>query len=277
MIAKPINVLLVEDNPGDARLIRLMLAEGGVPGFAVTHVTRLAEALERIPIEQFDVILLDLQLPDEHGFQTLVRVYQVAPTISILLLTGLDDQTLAIEAVRQGAQDYLVKGRFDANLLVHATRYAIERKRAEGRIQNLLKRQIAVNRLADALGRTSHLAGIYATICEHLNTLMDTEAFIVSSYDPDRQLIHAEFLFHSHGGIQDASKLPPIPLDVQGGGPQSQVLHTGKPLCVPDYGEVFRKTNIAYNIADDGEVVRVASDRGDQPNVRLGAAGANAG
>ena len=264
MTAKPINVLLVEDNPGDARLIRLMLAEGGVPGFAVTHVIRLAEALDRIPIEQLDVILLDLKLPDEHGFQTFVRAYQAAPGIAILLLTGLDDQSLATEAVRQGAQDYLVKGQFDANLLIHATRYAIERKKAEGRIENLLKRQIAVNRLADALGRTSHLAGIYATICEHLSTLMDTEAFIVSSYDPDRQLIHAEFLFDVKGGIQDASKLPPIPLDVPGGGPQSQVLHTGGPLYVPDSREAYRRTNFVYNVTDDGEVVRVVADRGDR-------------
>ena len=82
--------------------------------------------------------MLDLNLPDAHGFQTFALVCQEAPNIPILLMTGFDDRNLATEVVRHGAQDYLVKGQFDASLLIHAIRYAIERKRAEGRIQNLL-------------------------------------------------------------------------------------------------------------------------------------------
>ena len=266
MYLNPTKVLLVEDNPGDSRLIRLMLAEGGVPGFAVTHVADLAGALERIAFELFDVVLLDLMLPDEHGSQTFIRILEAAPTISIVLLTGLDDQSLAIEAVRRGAQDYLVKGKFDSSVLIHAIRYAIERKMAEGRIQKLLKRQMAVNRLADALGRESSLTEIYAIISEHLNQLIEVDAFIVSSYDGDSELIHAEFVFTRDRGIVDISKLPPIPLDKQGGA-QSQVLRTGKTRYIPNWGEVFSDTNVVYNIHDDGSVVRVVADRGDRLEV----------
>ena len=236
MIAEPIKVLLVEDNAGDARLIRLMLAEGDLPGYAATHVTCLSEALERLSTISPEVILLDLNLPDAHGYQTFARVYQQAPSIPILLMTGLDDQVLATEVVRHGAQDYLVKGRFDANLLTHAIRYALERKRSESRIQYLLNRQIAINRLADALSRASDLAEIYRTISLHLSQLMDVETVLVSSYDDKNQLIRGEFLFTRGGGIEDAAWLPPIPLDPLGNSPQSQVILHGQSSIHPRLG-----------------------------------------
>ena len=265
MIAEPIKVLLVEDNAGDARLIRLMLAEGDLPGYAATHVTCLGEALERLSTVSPEVILLDLNLPDAHGYETFARVYQEAPSIPILLMTGLDDRSLATEVVRHGAQDYLVKGNFDANLLTHAIRYALERKRSESRIQNLLNRQIAINRLADALNRASDLADIYRTISLHLSKLMDVEAVLVSSYDDKNQLIRGEFLFTRGGGIEDAAWLPPIPLDPLGNSPQSQVILTGKALYIPDWGSVFQKASAFYLIKDGGEIARGLPERGDYP------------
>ena len=126
-----IRVLLIEDNPGDARLVREMLVETGTNRFNLEHVERISQGLTRLSQEDFQVILLDLSLPDGHGLETVKRVCNVASHISVLVLTGLDDETLAIRAVQEGAQDYLVKGQMDGNLLMRAIRYATKRKRAE--------------------------------------------------------------------------------------------------------------------------------------------------
>ena len=260
---EPIQVLLIEDNPGDARLVRLMLAEGVSPGYATTHVTHLGEAIKHIRTTPPEVILLDISLPDAQGFQTFARVCEEAPTIPIVLLTGVDNQDLASEVVRQGAQDYLLKGQFDAYLLIHAIRYAIERKRFDSRIQNLLQRQVAINRLADALGRAGDLGEVYRTISVYLSKLMDIEIFLVSSYGDENQLIRAEFLFTRGGGVEDPSHLPPIPLDPSGISPQSQVIRTGKPLHIPDWKAVLREANAVYSIKDDGEIVRALPERGE--------------
>jgi len=124
------NVLLVEDNPVDARMVRALLR---APSAALRcgHVTRLAEALEHLKTEQPDVILLDLNLDDSCGYETFHRMRQAGPKAAILVLSGSDDEELAIRTVREGAQDYLVKGSFDGKLLLRAIRYALERKHSE--------------------------------------------------------------------------------------------------------------------------------------------------
>ena len=129
-----ITVLLVEDNPGDARLIREELREversgAGSGAFALVYADRLAVALERLEAGNFDVVLLDLTLPDGQGLGTLARVREAAPLTPVLVLTGLDDHELAARAVSEGAQDYLVKGRVDGGVLGRTIRYAIERGR----------------------------------------------------------------------------------------------------------------------------------------------------
>src|SRR5258708_3911668 len=125
-----IRVLLVEDNPGDVRLFLELLRETGAGHVKVDHVDRLSTALERLSNQAFDVVLLDLSLPDAHGLDTLVRAHAHAPSVPIVVLTGLDDQALAVKAVRAGAQDYLVKGRVDGDLLVRSIRYPTDRARA---------------------------------------------------------------------------------------------------------------------------------------------------
>jgi PAS domain S-box-containing protein len=122
--------LLVEDNAADARLILEMLKEPSAGAFQLRQVAELDSALERLRQESFDVVLLDLGLPDSQGMETLT-LFQKAGGLPIVILTGLDDERFALEAVRAGAQDYLVKGRFDSQLLVRTIRYAVQRKRAE--------------------------------------------------------------------------------------------------------------------------------------------------
>src|SRR5215472_16631328 len=126
-----IRVLLVEDNPGDARLLQEAVAVVGARGFVhLVHVERLDAALERLSNEKFDVVLLDLTLPDETGLASLSRTHAHAPNVAIVVLSGVDDEALSARAVREGAQDYLVKGRIDGHLVLRAMRYAIERRHA---------------------------------------------------------------------------------------------------------------------------------------------------
>ena len=125
-----IRVLLVEDNPGYARLLTELLRDAGADHLKMVHVDRLAAAIERLDRDSFDVMLLDLSLPDADGLDTLVRAHAHAPKIPIVVLTGHDDEALAVRAVRSGAQDYLVKGRVDGELLVRSIRYASERGRS---------------------------------------------------------------------------------------------------------------------------------------------------
>jgi diguanylate cyclase (GGDEF)-like protein/PAS domain S-box-containing protein len=131
-----IKVLLIEDNPGDARLVKEMLIDAGANQFGLTHVGLISTGLSALLEDQrFHVILLDLSLPDGHGLDAIRQVSAVAPHLPVVILTGLDDETVAIRAVQEGAEDYLVKGQMDSNLLARAIRYAIERKRAKERLR----------------------------------------------------------------------------------------------------------------------------------------------
>jgi two-component system cell cycle sensor histidine kinase/response regulator CckA len=127
----PIRVLLVEDNPGDAQLIQVMLHDAQPGAFNVERVDRLATALERVGRAGVDVVLLDLGLPDSEGIETFRRAHRRAAQQPIIVLSGLDNEKVALEAVRSGAQDYHVKGRIEGPLLARVIRYAIERHRTE--------------------------------------------------------------------------------------------------------------------------------------------------
>jgi serine phosphatase RsbU (regulator of sigma subunit) len=124
-----IHVLLIEDNPGDARLIQLMLSEAEGQVFELEHRDRVALGLERIARGGIDIVLSDLSLPDSHGLETFARLHRAAPEIPIIVLSGLNDTSVAIKAVHEGAQDFLVKGQVDGQLLARSMQYAIERKR----------------------------------------------------------------------------------------------------------------------------------------------------
>ena len=143
MSSEPIKVLLVEDNLGDARLLYEGLEEALPEQFQMTHVRRLSEALEYLWEEACNVVLLDLGLPDSHGLDTLVVMRAQAPGVPIVVLTGFQDEALAVEALKGGAQDYLVKGQVDSKLLGRCMRYAIVRKATE---EALLRQGVAVAR-----------------------------------------------------------------------------------------------------------------------------------
>jgi len=125
-----IKALLIEDNPLDARLIQIMLHEAGGGQFELDRAERLASGMEVLGRGEADIVLLDLSLPDSGGgLATFNEVHKFAPKVPIIVLTGLDDERIAVTTVQQGAQDYLVKGQVTGPLLVRAIRYALERKR----------------------------------------------------------------------------------------------------------------------------------------------------
>lgn len=137
MSTQPIHVLLIEDNPGDARLIEVALSDAGGGNFLLTWMSTLAEGLSLLSEKHADVVLLDLSLPDSFGMETVGKVLDQAPDIPIVVLTGHPDDSLSVTAVQAGAQDYLIKGEVEGNLLVRALRYAIERNRMNLSLKSL--------------------------------------------------------------------------------------------------------------------------------------------
>ena len=130
MKREPVRVLLIEDESSYAELVRAVLADSPTSQFALTHQTALERGLRQLTENDFDLLLLDLTLPDATGLETYTRAHAASPATPIVVLTGLDDQKIALQAVREGAQDYLIKGQVDGKMLARVIQYAIERKAA---------------------------------------------------------------------------------------------------------------------------------------------------
>jgi diguanylate cyclase (GGDEF)-like protein/PAS domain S-box-containing protein len=162
MSEKLINVLLlVEDDAGDARLLREMFSEQGSQNTELTHAETMSEAEKHLGQRVFDIILLDLGLPDAQGLGAVRRARAMAPRIPLVVLTGLDDESLAAQALQEGAQDYLVKGQIEARGLLRALRYAIERKAMEDALFVEKERaQVTLDSIGDAVVCTESLGNI---------------------------------------------------------------------------------------------------------------------
>ncbi len=150
----PVSVLLVEDDTDDAVLLRAMLDEVPQTPIRLTHARRLEEALAQAASHRFDAALVDLSLPDSQGLATFAALHQAQPALPIVVLTGLDDQTVAMTAVHEGAQDYLVKGQVNGSVLVRSIRYAIARQRASYYRALLAERErfdAAISQMSDGI------------------------------------------------------------------------------------------------------------------------------
>ncbi len=137
---RSMSILLVEDNAADARLLREMLHDAGGEDVVITQARNLPETFERLDSERFSIILLDLGLPESRGLETFTRVHEAHPDVPIVVLSGLDDEDVAISAVQEGAQDYLVKQNISGGSLLRAVRYAIERHSALQRELSQMRR-----------------------------------------------------------------------------------------------------------------------------------------
>jgi diguanylate cyclase (GGDEF)-like protein/PAS domain S-box-containing protein len=153
MSKKPIKtVLLVEDNPGDARLLREMLNQDGSRRIELRHAGCMGDAEKLLAEQAVDMILLDLGLPDAQGLAVVRRARAAAPRIPLVVLTGMDDEVLATQALQEGAQDYLIKGQIESRALLRALRYAVERKFTEEALFEEKERaQVTLNSIGDAV------------------------------------------------------------------------------------------------------------------------------
>jgi PAS domain S-box-containing protein len=204
-------VLLVEDSPGDARLMRDYLADPAGTAFRLEHASTLEAGLERLTKGDIDLVLLDLSLPDSPMPETFKRVHACAPEVPIIVMSGLDDEKFAIQTVQEGAQDYLVKSFVDTRLLVHAMRYAIERKRAE---EALAQERDLLHTLLDNLpdriyfkDELSRFTRISRAVTEQFKISHPREAMGRS----DRDFFSAE---HAQSALAD----------------EAQVMETGEPI-----------------------------------------------
>lgn len=127
MQKSPLKVLLIEDNPGDAFLMKFYLGESTEPAFETLHAETIKQAYELLDQNKFDIILQDLNLPDSHGVDSIKNLLAKYPGNLVLVLTGLTDEEVGLETVRYGAQDFLVKGRFDGKVLISSVMFSYER------------------------------------------------------------------------------------------------------------------------------------------------------
>ncbi|MFA4985920.1 MAG: response regulator [Candidatus Brocadiia bacterium] len=180
-------VLLVEDNPGEVDLMRENLPKTGSMTFRVEAVSRLSEALDRLNVGKIDLVLLDLGLPDSQGLETLRSIRNSAPGIPIVVLTGNDSEEVASAAVREGAQDYLVKGQAGGHILVRSMRYSVDRKRAE--VEKLkLEAQLLQAQKMESVGRLA--GGIAHDFNNMLSVILSHAEMAMSQVDETKPLYH---------------------------------------------------------------------------------------
>ncbi len=170
MIGTAIRVLLVEDDHADARLFQAMLAHEARDEFQLARVGRLAEALGNLKCQRYDLVLSDLGLPDSQGLPTFLSLKAQAPKLPIVVLSGLEDEELAVKAMQVGAQDYLVKSQVNSPLLARSLRYAVERKRIES------ERDRLIQELQEALAKVKLLSGMLP-ICAWCKKVRDDQNY----------------------------------------------------------------------------------------------------
>ena len=235
------NVLLIEDNPGDVVLLRALLAEVDGDAFCVVHANRLAMGLNRLAEGGIDVVLQDLSLPDGNGLEILRTLRREAAKIPIVVLTGLDDEALALQAVQEGAQDYLVKGSTNGHSLARCIRYAIERERLRTELEEARDQALAAARL-----KSEFLANISHELRTPLTAILGFSSLLRRNHHGTcdaRQLNHLERI-HQNGQhllamINDlldlskieAGKVSISPEQVHAGAVIEQVVDTLLPLA----------------------------------------------
>jgi signal transduction histidine kinase len=172
MRKSPIRILVIEDNTADVRLLREMFGKEPAGSFEMTHVVRMSEGISHLAKGTTDIVLVDMGLPDEHGLATVRRAKAAAPAVPVIVLTGLDDETLASEALQAGAEDYLIKGQIESRALPRALRHAIERRRMQAEADHIQTHQVQVRE--EFLSHVSHeLRSPLTAIYQFVTILID--------------------------------------------------------------------------------------------------------
>ena len=238
MRRKIATLLLVEDNPGDARLLREMFVEGS-PKTEVTHVESMGEAEKYLAQHAVDVVVLDLGLPDTEGLETVRRAHVTASCIPLVVLTSNDDESLALQALQKGAQDYLIKGQIDTRTLLRAVRYAIERKNCEEALIAERKRSGQERQRTDEVIRASEA---------RLRHLLDSNIIGVVFWNTKGDILNANDLFLKmigysredlqRGNLRCSDVTPPEYVAI---GSKALVEMAATGTCAPFEKELIRK------------------------------------
>jgi PAS domain S-box-containing protein len=205
-----IRVLLVEDNPADVLLLEEALAHVSAVQFQLKRVERLGEALDNLGPEDFDVCLLDLSLPDSHGLETLVKVRAKAPSLPIVVLTGLADEAFGLSALPAGAQDYLIKGEVEGYGVVHAIRYAIERQRAEEEIRRRNRELSLLNQVIAACATDLEVETILDITCRELALAFEVARVTAMLLNEKKTSIQVVAEHRSDGGASTLGLALPV-------------------------------------------------------------------
>lgn len=216
-------MLLIEDNPGDARLVRELLGETRGRSFELEWAESLGAGLEHLAAERFDVILLDLELSDSLGLETLAATQEAAPAVPVIVMTSLDDEDLAATAVRNGAQDYLVKGMVEPNLLSRSILYAIERKQ-------LFQLNEALNRISMMVNSTLDFDEMMQKVLAETAQTIGAESAVFMVMKDDKLLIRVTWGITNDlpvGGLFPTEQIK-----------VAELVHTtGEPIVISDVRE----------------------------------------
>jgi putative two-component system response regulator len=198
-----IRTLVIEDNPDDVRLIKEMFRECGIDTIDLQFSGSLQEGIQLLGASTFDVVLIDLGLPDSQGLETLQTIRSKYPQIPAVVLTGYADEPTGVEAVRRGAQDYLIKGHADGHALHSSLRYAIEREKLENRLQDTAARlRRIVNGTVDALVKMAEIRDMYNVGQQHrVAGLASAIAAELNLPDEQIECVRTAALLHDIGKV----------------------------------------------------------------------------
>ena len=175
MSNQSLKILLVEDNAAEVELIQELLTEASPTPFELRSVNRLGEGLECLRLDKFSIVLLDLSLPDSRGLETVIQFKAEASSIPMIVLTALNDELIALESVRKGAQDYLFKGQLEGELLLRAINYAIERQQIEETLRQQAQRERLLAQMIERIRETLDIRDILSSTLEAVQQLLQSE------------------------------------------------------------------------------------------------------
>ena len=191
----PIKILLIEDDPDDELIVRVSLTQAKWAKFVLEWAERLSTGLDRLGRGGIDVVLLDLSLPDSSGTETFYQVRAQALDLPIVVLTGLEDEVLGAELIREGGQDYLVKGQLNSTLLTRSINYAIERKRAEEVIKRLAKETAVLAEIGRIISSSLEIAQVYERFSEQVLKLIPCDRIAVNLVDLEQGRCESAYVY----------------------------------------------------------------------------------
>lgn len=256
-VAKSLSLLMVEDNPGDARLILEILSESQDPMFNIQWVETRSQALESLSKALPDAILLDLTLPDSSWDDTFARIHQKAPRVPVVILTGVSNPTLSTSIIRGGAQDYLVKGEIDHASLVRTVVHAIERQKMQEevrtlyrRIREYLKQSERLIEFSRKVNTSLNLEQLISLLQSEIPNLFHVEYFSIFLLDDDDRVLN--LFAHNHPEWKDLPK----PFLVRGGqGPMWKAIAAQQPLRLEPFSESVFAQDHAPRYKNDSAIV----------------------